>query len=159
MPSRPARSATGGGGSRRPRPAGRSGRVTTSTGRCAVAARRSSTPAANGDVPRETVRTAATPPRLRLRGGLGLVAQDPHGLLALVARRAVEDQDPVEVVDLVLDDARLEPRGLDEDRLAAGVLRADPDVGRALHVDVDAGKAQAALLHPLLFPPGPPTHR
>ena len=36
-----------------------------------------------------------------------------------------------------------------------GVLRADPDVGRALDVDVDAGQAQAALLHRLLFAAGP----
>jgi hypothetical protein len=47
------------------------------------------------------------------------------------------------------------PRGLDEDRLAARVLRADPDVRRALDVDVDAGQAQAALLHRLLVAAGP----
>ena len=39
-------------GQRRPRPAGRSGRVTTSTGRCGVRARRSRTLAAKPDVPR-----------------------------------------------------------------------------------------------------------
>ena len=59
--------------------------------------------------------------------------------LALVARRAVEDQDAVEVVHLVLDDAGLEARGLDR---AIGspslVLRADAHVDRALDVDVDA---------------------
>ncbi len=36
------------------------------------------------------------------------LAQGAHRLLALVAARAVEDQDAVEVVDLVLDHARLE---------------------------------------------------
>ena len=38
-----------------------------------------------------------------------------------------------------------------DDRLAVRVLRADADVDRPLDVDVDAGKAQAALLHPLLL--------
>jgi hypothetical protein len=50
--SRPAASATGGCPSFRPRPRGRSGRVTTSTGRCADSARRSSTVTANSEVPR-----------------------------------------------------------------------------------------------------------
>ena len=44
--------ATGGGASLRPRPCGASGRVTTSTGRCSLAASRSRTVAANSDVPR-----------------------------------------------------------------------------------------------------------
>ena len=35
------------------------------------------------------------------------------------------------------------------------VLRADADVDRALDVDVDAGQAQAALLHRLLVLAGP----
>ena len=38
------------------------------------------------------------------------------------------------------------------------VLGADADVGRALDVDVDAGQAQAALLHRLLVAPGPFEH-
>ena len=45
-------SATGGDCNRRPRPRGRSGRVTTSVGRCAVPASAPSTIAANSDVPR-----------------------------------------------------------------------------------------------------------
>ena len=51
-PSARATSATGGAVSFRPRPAGRSGRVTTRTGRCGVSARRSRTRAANSEVPR-----------------------------------------------------------------------------------------------------------
>jgi hypothetical protein len=48
--------ATGGDDTRRPRPRGRSGRVTTANGRCSDAATRSSTVTAKSDVPRYTVR-------------------------------------------------------------------------------------------------------
>ena len=41
------------------------------------------------------------------------LAQGTQGTLALDARRSVEDQDPVEVIDLVLDDPRLKARCLD----------------------------------------------
>ncbi len=51
-PSVRAALATGGAESRRPRPAGRSGRVTTSAGRCGEAASRSSTATAKSEVPR-----------------------------------------------------------------------------------------------------------
>src|SRR5437667_6392432 len=204
MPSSRAFSATGGGVRRRPRPAGRSGRVTTSEGRCGEAASRSSTAATNSLVPRKTVLTwldrwparplasgsrmpgadrrtgtvaarappARTPVVLAGPGGWRLAprdggerawgspvqplgravlrfAQGPHRLLALVARGAVEDEHAVEVVDLVLDDARLEPAGLDLDRLAVLVARADADVDRALDVDDHAGQRQAPLLHDL----------
>src|SRR3954462_6331094 len=89
-PSSRARAATGGAVSLRPRPAGRSGRVTTSEG----GGRRSSTAAANPLVPRKTVLTFAQP---------------ADRLLALVARGAIQDEHAVEVVDLVLDDPCLEP--------------------------------------------------
>src|SRR3954469_20154450 len=140
IPSSRARTATGGGVSLRPRPAGRSGRVTTSEGRCAEAASRSRTAAANSLVPRKTVLT---------------LSQRADGLLALIARCAVEDQDAVEMVDLVLDDARLQARGLDRDRLTVLVVRTDADVDRALDVDDHAGQRETALLHRLgrLAPP------
>src|SRR4051812_27229062 len=57
IPSSRAASATGGGESLRPRPRGRSGRVTTSCGRCSLAATRSRTATAKMEVPRYTVRT------------------------------------------------------------------------------------------------------
>ena len=66
-------------------------------------------------------------------------------------RGAVEDQHAVEVVDLVLDHARLEPGGLDDDVLAVLVLRAHADVDRPLDLDVHGRQAQAALLGPLLL--------
>src|SRR3954454_11076070 len=74
-----------------------------------------------------------------LGGSLVPLAQDPHGLLALVARRAVEDEDAVEVVHLVLDDPRLETGRLDHDRLAVRITGAHPHVDGALDVHVDAG--------------------
>ena len=68
------------------------------------------------------------------------------GALALGAGGAVEDQDPVEVVDLVLEDARLEPRGLDRDRLALDVAAGDAGVQRPLDVHRHPRQAEAALL-------------
>src|SRR3954454_1695546 len=139
-PSSRARAATGGAVSLRPRPAGRSGRVTTSEG----GGRRSSTAAANSLVPRKTVLTFAQP---------------ADRLLALVARGAIQDEHAVEVVDLVLDDPCLEPRGLDLDRLARLVPGGDADVQGALDVDDDAGEREAALLHDLLCLAAPLDHR
>src|SRR4051794_15690780 len=150
MPSARAATAAGGGASLRPRPRRRSGRVTTSAGRCALPARRSSTATANGEVPRRTVRTPD--PLGRRLGGL---AQRPHRRLALVARRAVEDENAVEVVHLVLDHAGLEAARLDEDRVSVLVLGADAHVHGALDVDEHVGQRQASLLGDLLVLPGP----
>ena len=73
--------------------------------------------------------------------------------------RAVEDQDAVEVVHLVLDDPRLQAaRPRRAIVLALLVLGADAHVDRALDVDVDGGQAQAALLGPLLVLAGPLDH-
>ena len=74
------------------------------------------------------------------------LAQGAQGALALRPRGAVEDQHPVEVVDLVLEDARLKAGGLDPHRLAVGVETAEAGVKGALDVHRDPGQAQAALL-------------
>ncbi len=50
------------------------------------------------------------------------------------------------MVHLVLEDARLQARGLDQDRLAGDVPGADPRVQGALDVDDHVGEAQAPLL-------------
>ena len=52
MPSSLAATATGGGATRRPRPLGRSGLVTTASGRCSDSARRLRTVTAKSEVPR-----------------------------------------------------------------------------------------------------------
>src|SRR4051812_6131227 len=58
---------------------------------------------------------------------VGGLAQRAHGLLALVARGALEDEHAVEVVHLVLDDPGLEPAGLDHEVVAVLVAGVDPD--------------------------------
>src|SRR3954466_5616097 len=83
------------------------------------------------------------------------LAHRAHRRLALLARRAVEDEDAVEVVELVLDDARLEAGGLDDEVLAELVAGADADGDRALDVDEHERQAQAALLGDLLVAAGP----
>src|SRR5205823_13051507 len=65
---------------------------------------------------------------------LGRLAHRPHGLLARLARYAVEDEDPVKVVHLVLDDPRGEPLGLDLSLLPGLLLRAHSYAGEALHL-------------------------
>ena len=49
------------------------------------------------------------------------------------------------MVDLVLDDARLEALGVDDELLPRGVVSARANARRALDLDVHAGDAQAAL--------------
>ena len=72
--------------------------------------------------------------------------QRPQRGLSLLALRSVEDQHPVQVVDLVLEDAGLEAGGLDQQRLTADVAASHPRVQRTLDVDRDSGQAEAALL-------------
>ena len=82
--------------------------------------------------------SARTPPPLRptLAGRAG--AARSAVVLALeqilLRRDPVEEEDPVEVVELVLDHARLEGVRLDRDRLAFRCHRLDGDDGRAPHV-------------------------
>ena len=58
---------------------------------------------------------------------------------------AVEEQDAVEVIGFVLDDAGRELAGLELDALALAIERADLDLERARHLAADVGNAQAAL--------------
>ena len=88
------------------------GRVTTSAGACGVAASRAQH--ACRELRGAEIDGAHWRPRRAASGrGVLALAQRPHRLAALVARRAVQDQYAVEVVHLVLDDARLQARGLD----------------------------------------------
>src|SRR5262245_33106745 len=66
--------------------------------------------------------------------------------LALRALCAVEHQHAVEVVELVLDHAGLEPGRLDRELLPADVHRVRPDEQRPLDVDDDAREAETSLL-------------
>src|SRR5919109_4554197 len=104
---------------------------------------RSSSPSfVGGDGSRETLRGFVA-------GPLGL-AELAQRALALVARRAVEDEDAVEVIHLVLDHAGLEAGGLDEAALPLLVERSHADVNRALDINGDAGDREAALVEDIL---------
>src|SRR5215207_71985 len=136
IPSPSAASATGVGDGLPERPRALSGWVTaTVTSWPPATSARSGATAACGLPAKATLM-----PRL-----LPFVAQRPEGLPALLRRRAVEDQHAVEVVELVLDDARLEALGLQRDRAAGDVLGLDPDRHRAGHVDRDLADRQAPL--------------
>src|SRR4051794_271321 len=132
MPARAATSATGEATRRRPRPAGASGRGTTATTPCEDCSNASSAGTAGSGVPAKTRRTplqrlaeGGVRARLDHRGlGAGPVglADRLHGELALLAVHAVDEQDAVEVVGLVLDAAGQQLRSLEHDRLAEHVL-------------------------------------
>src|SRR3954447_13360849 len=87
---------------------------------------------------------------LGARAVLPALAQRAQRRLALVARGAVQHEHTVEVVDLVLQHAGLEPRRLDLERLALDVDGADAGKERSLHVHRDPWQAKASLLGDLL---------
>src|SRR3984957_17404050 len=157
-PRERARSATGGEASRRPRPRGRSGRVSTSAGRCeSRSARRSRIAAAKSVVPRKTM--LKTWERLDGAGRLLCLTHRAHRLLARLARDPVEDQDAVEMVDLVLDHARLKALGLDLKGIPFVVLRANTHARGTLDRIVPARQAEAALFGALALFALPLKHR
>src|SRR3954447_7556541 len=102
MPSRSAARFAGGAAVLRPRPRGLSGRVSKPTTSCSAASR-SSTSAPNAPVAATAIRRAAT---WRLADD-DARAQARERLAPRLGRRAVEDQDAVEMVGLVLRDARV----------------------------------------------------
>ena len=79
--------------------------------------------------------------------GVGLVRRD----IVQVRRVPVNEEDAVQVVNLVLQDARRQALAPDPHGLAERVHRLDHDLGGPLHVPLQAGDAQAAL-HPDLRP-------
>ena len=157
-----------------PRPRRLSGRVTTRATSCpASTSVRSGATAASG-VPRNTSRAmggdATGPPRsagdrvvtgsdLPVAAGrhqLGLhgrgvepegpVAQHPQGLLAHVVLEALDHQDPVEVVDLVLEHPAQEVVGLDGDLFAVEVVAPEVDLVGPDDAQAQAGDGEAALV-------------
>ena len=66
--------------------------------------------------------------------------------LALQIRQVVDEQLAVEVVDLVLDTHRQDVVVIALERLAAAILRAQPDLRRALHFIEDPRHRQTPLL-------------
>src|SRR5215211_5963562 len=133
MPRRSAVTFAGGGPGFRPRPRGRSGRVR----RNAMSwwpASRSSTSAPKGAV-------AATPTRAKSD------QCDPRPQhRERLARRPVDDEHAVEVVDLVQQDARARLYELQPHVRAGLVLRLDGDRARPLDRHEDALQGEAALV-------------
>src|SRR5512144_1511618 len=148
-PAASAQAATGDRDRCRPRPDGASGRVTTPTNSCPEAAIASSAGTATCGVPAKSNLTGqilVCRPRALQRpaeGGVRALLDDGGRLpgplrlpdrlereLALVAVHAVDEEDPVEVVGLVLDRAGEQLAALDRDRLPVQVESLGDDAQR-----------------------------
>src|SRR5262249_14835989 len=144
-PAASARCFTGESAICRPRPAGLSGWGTAATTLCR-SRRASSVGTANSGVPEnKTFKLEGESARSPLLGEAVLL--DP--LLDPVTRQRremIDEEDPVEMVHLVLDDARLHARGLEVDGLAILVGGVHRDGLAALDVGVDPGKGKTAFL-------------
>src|SRR5438552_974906 len=141
MPSRSAASFAGGAAVLRPRPRGLSGRVSKPATSCSAASR-SSTSAPNSPVAATAIRRAATN---RLADD-DARAQARERLAPRLGRRAVEDQDAIEVVGLVLGDARVRLLELVPHLGAVLVLAPDRDLRRPLDREKHALDREAALV-------------
>src|SRR5512145_1042785 len=106
-------------------------------------------PAGRGSMPRSEG-------RLVLRGSANLfgslgralrlqLLHPPPDELALQAREVVDEEDPLGVIDLVLERDGQEPFAHDLDLLAFPIERLDPDLRRALDLLGLAGDGEAAL--------------
>src|SRR5512138_497156 len=109
-----------------PRPAGRSGWVSTRTMSCPAAARASSAAAANGGVPAKMTRTAGRSERGAHGRGVGPVFArllEELGLDAVALERGeVVDEDlALQMIEFVLDAHRQEAVGGELERLAVAI--------------------------------------
>src|SRR6266508_5987794 len=140
MPSRCAASFAGGGASCRPRPAGRSGLVRQKAISWWSASRsRTSAPKAA---------VAATPiwATVLAKPEDGLRPEDGQRLPAGLSRGSVEDEHPVEVVELVLGHPGLEALELEPELRALGVGRFEGDADMALDGALHPREREAALV-------------
>src|SRR5581483_2940031 len=150
-PCSSARRLTGGAVSTWLRPVGLSGCVTaatTSTGESGASSRRS-TVAAKAGVPKKTARgRSRTRYPLPLQGGLRLalllLRLDPVDLRAIP--HAVEEERSLQVIDLVLEDARQPPFRLDPHLLTFAVAALDRQAGGTGDRPLPVGRGKAALL-------------
>ena len=139
MPSRSATTFAAGGGERGDRVLrGASGRVSSAATSCCPA-RRSSTSAPNGAVAATAIRATGALAEDETR------SKQAERLAARLGVGAVEHQLPVEVVDLVLDDARRMSLELERDRRALGVERLDRHARVPLDRDADRAERETAL--------------
>src|SRR5580765_2819748 len=136
MPTPSAAAFAGGAPVLRPRPRGASGRVSSAVISWR-AARRSRTSAPKGAVAATASFTSANDEPW---------AQRSERFTAGFGRRAVQDQRSVEVVELVLHDARDDPFEVVPDLVAPLVTALDPHRRRALHRHRDALDGKAAFV-------------
>src|ERR1700691_4985126 len=157
-PSDRASVATGDGSTRRPRPAGASGRVTTSATSCLDARSARNEVTATSGVPANTSRMGRPSlgdvlGRVRrdldLRDGLAVPLGFPDGLhreLALLPVQPVDEQDAVQVVGLVLHAAGAQFGAVDRDRVAEHVEPGGDDTRRARGRVLQTRQRQAPLV-------------
>src|ERR687898_35693 len=138
-----ARNAVGVGVSLRPRPLRESGWETTRPTSCSEATSRFRIVAAKSGVPAKATLTAWGVSAL----GEQALAHLAHSGLAGLPISAVQDQDPIQVVYLVLEDPREQARGLDAERGTCGVLPGDRHAGGPLDLDLDARYRETAFDH------------
>ena len=144
IPRRSAASLAGDGRCLRPLPAGASGRVRTQLTR--------------GPRPAAAGRRRRTPRSQRPRAGGSTCAEDglrPELRQSRAPRLvvgAVDDQHAVEVIELVLDDARRRELELEPDRLALRVESLDRDRRRTLHGNEHFAEGEAPLVVDLFVP-------
>src|SRR5687767_5556171 len=125
----------------RPRPAGRSGCVSTSAMWWPSAARRAKARSANSGVPAKTRRRKARSGGLaQLLGELGADA------LLLQLRQVFDEHLALQMIHLVLDAHGEQPLRLQREGLAVLIESAHFDALRALDQLVDGGHRKAALL-------------
>src|SRR5712691_11426731 len=103
-PRRTASTLVGGAASTRPRPFSPSGCVTSAATSCPASSSASSEGTAKAPVPRKTALTPA--PSLLPIVRLGLLAELALEQVALERRQAVDEEQPVDVVDLVAEDRK-----------------------------------------------------
>src|SRR5439155_12983969 len=128
-----------------PRPLGRSGWVTTPATSCRDASSASSVGTANSGVPKKTIR------RMSPFSGARELPDLLHDEVALDAAHAIEKEQPVQMVHLMLEGAREQIGAFDDALLAVSIESLDDRALRARDRRVEAGHAQAAFflqLHP-----------
>src|SRR3712207_1996033 len=137
-----ARRATGVGLSLRPLPLRALGWETPRRASWSEAARARSIVAAKSGVPAKATLTA--------KGGWSTLGEQAlahlaHGRLSGLAVGAVQDQDPVQVVYLVLEDPRDQAGGLDAERGARSILAGERNSRGPLDLDLDVRYREAAF--------------
>src|SRR5688572_23316493 len=141
MPRAAARRLTALEDGRRPRPAGRSGCVSTRATSCSASSSRASARSANSGVPAKTRRRKERSGRLAQ-----LLCELGANALLLELRQVLDEDLAFKVIHLVLDANREQPLRLQGEGVAVLVVGAHLDTLRAVHEFVDVWHREAAFL-------------